>query len=583
MKRIATLLAALLLGAVALQAQNTEPVPVKVSSDRVRVGDKIYFAHVVTPRQTLYSIGKAYGVSTLDIIDSNPKLDLHNKPIHPGDVLLIPVRITLKEEPAAPADTVAAPADTVAVPVDSLAVPADTVAAPKLPVSTPNEGAEGESAANPAISTPNEGAEGESAPNPAISAPNEGAEDESAPNPAISTPNEGAEGESAANPAISTPIDTLKAEGDTLPAPADTVVAPFVPTRPPFIYDYADKIHVSLLLPFAADGEANAHYLNFYFGALLATRDLAAKGIDLDLTVIDVSSAKDFKRAGKAVAASDVIIGPVSPADIRRTLDLLPEGKSIVSPMDPKTEALTVDHPVILAATPARTQIEDAMGWMKSNMDPRDSLIVVKEAGYPMTYNAQYLIDRAEPENTGGSIRVSYALSEGIKMNEYFAVHTHLKDTVTWVIAASEHDVFVKDVIRNVALQNYMGHNVYIYGPAKTKSPDMDEMCGARLHQSATYYTDYNDSAVIRFVSDFRALFQTEPDNFAFHGYDTMMYFVSACDTYGRNWSQKLDEIQMSGLQTNFKFWWDPDRKGYVNSGIRRVIYSPGFKATLIK
>ena len=546
MKRIATLLAALLLGAVALQAQQTEPVPVKVSSDRVRVGDKVYFAHVVTPRQTLYSIGKAYGVSTLDIIDSNPKLDLHHKPIHPGDVLLIPVRIAVKEETPAPVDT---------------------SAAANSPVLTPDGASEGESAASSPVLTP-DGTLGAKADTLAAPADTLKA--------TVDTLNVQADSLKAA-------VDTLKSRTDSLATEADTLAVPFVPTRPPFVYDYADKINVSLLLPFAADNQANDHYLNFYFGALLAARDLADKGIELDLTVIDVSSARDFKRAGKAVASSDVIIGPVSPADIRRTLDLLPEGKSIVSPMDPKTEALTVDYPVILAATPVRTQIDDSMGWMKSNMDPRDSLIIVKEAGYPMTYNGQYLIDRAEPENTGGSIRVSYALSEGIKMNEYFAAHTHLKDTVTWVIAASEHDVFVKDVIRNVALQNYMGHNAYIYGPAKTKSPDMDEMCGARLHQSATYYTDYNDPSVIRFVSDFRALFQAEPDNFAFHGYDTMMYFVLACDTYGRNWSQKLDEIQMSGLQTNFKFWWDPDRKGYVNSGIRRVVYSPGFKATLIK
>ena len=538
-------MAALLLGAVALPAQQTEPVPVKVSSDRVRVGDKVYFAHVVTPRQTLYSIGKAYGVSTLDIIDSNPKLDLHHKPIHPGDVLLIPVRIVLKEEPAAPVDS---------------------SAAANPPILTPDGVSEGESAANPAILTPNGTLEAKS-----------------------DTLAAQADSLGAAVDSLGVAVDTLKARTDSTAAPADSLAVPadslepFAPVRPPFVYDYADKIHVALMLPFAADNEANPHYLNFYFGALLAARDLAAKGIDLDLSVIDVSSQKDFRKAGHTLAISDVIIGPVSPADIRRTLDLLPEGKSIVSPMDPKTEALTVDYPVILAATPVRTQIDDAMGWMKSNMDPRDSLIIVKEAGYPMTYNAQYLIDRAEPETTGGSIRVSYALSEGIKMNEYFAVHTHLKDTVTWVIAASEHDVFVKDVIRNVALQNYMGHNAYIYGPAKTKSVDMDEMCGARLHQSATYYTDYNDPSVIRFVSDFRALFQAEPDNFAFHGYDTMMYFVSACDTYGRNWSQKLDEMQMSGLQTNFKFWWDPDRKGYVNSGIRRVVYSPGFKATLIK
>ena len=542
MKRIATLIAALLLGAAAATAQQTEPVPVKVSTDRVRVGDKLYYAHVVTPRQTLYSIGRAYGVSTLDLIDSNPKLDLRNKPIHPGDVLLIPIRVAVKEETPAPVDT---------------------SAAANSPVLTPDGASEGKSAANSPVLTPG------TSPADSLGAPSDSL--------------------TAQVDTTKAPADSLKAQADTLESPADTLttqadsLVPSVPVRPPFIYDYADKIHVSLLLPFAADNEANPHYLNFYFGALLAARDLAAKGIDLDLTVIDVSSQRDFKKAGYSLALSDVIIGPVSPADIRRTLNLLPEGKSIVSPMDPKTEALTVDYPVILAATPVRTQIDDAMGWMKSNMDPRDSLIIVKEAGYPMTYNAQYLIDRAEPETTGGSIRVSYALSEGIKMNEYFAAHTHLKDTVTWVIAASEHDVFVKDVIRNVALQNYMGHNAYIYGPAKAKSPDMDEMCGARLHQSATYYTDYNDPSVIRFVSDFRALFQTEPDNFAFHGYDTMMYFVSACDTYGRNWSQKLDEIQMSGLQTNFKFWWDPDRKGYVNSGIRRVVYSPGFKATLLK
>ena len=362
----------------------------------------------------------------------------------------------------------------------------------------------------------------------------------------------------------------------------DTI--PEGPVRRPFIYDYVDKVHVALLLPLSAESEANAYYLNFYFGALLAARDLGNDDVDIDLTVVDVASAKDFAKAGKALEQSDVIIGPVSTSDIKRVLPLLPEGKFIVSPMDTRTEALTAEHPVILAATPAGTQIEDAVQWMKSNMAPADSLIIVKEAGYQMSANAQYLIDCIDPSSIDNLVQVSYALSDGIKMNEeFFAYHTHMKDTVTWVMAASEHDVFVKDVIRNVALQNYMGHNTYIYGPAKAKSPDMDEMCGARLHQSATYYIDYDDPAVIRFVKDFRALFQTEPDNFAFHGYDTMKYFVTACEEYGRHWQQKLDEHRMSGLQTNFKFVWNPETVGDVNAGIRRVVYSPGFKVEVQK
>lgn len=509
MKRSVLILAALLLGAAALNAQQQEtvvPVPVKVSTDRVRVGNNYYYTHVVVARQTLYSIGKAYGVSSLDIIDCNPKLDLHNRPIHPGDVLLIPVR----DIPAA-AETVEVPADTLATPADTLTVPADTVA---------------------------------------------------------------------------TPEDTVKAPADTMVAPADTLSAPAdtIPAKAPFVYDYAERIHVALLLPFAADSTANPRYMSFYFGALLAARDLAAREIDMDITAIDVSSPRDWRRAAPTLAKSDVIIGPVSPADIHRTLEILPEGKFIVSPMDPKTEVLTHESPVILAATPATTQIQDAVSWMKSNMAPADSLIIVKESGRAMTYNAQYLIDEINSASVPNRVSVSYALSEGIKMNEdFFAHHTHLKDTVTWVVTASEHDVFVADVIRNVALQNFTGHNTYIYGPAKTKSPEMEEMCGARLHQSAAYYIDYDDPAVIRFVNDYRALFQGEPDNFAFHGYDTMVYFVTACDTYGRNWEQKLDEFSCSGLQANFRFLPEELRKGHVNSGIRRVVYSPGFKAELRK
>ena len=514
-KSVALAIALLAWGAGAYAQTSDEFVPqqVNVSTDMVRVGDHLFYAHVVLARQTLYSIGKAYGVSTLDIIDANPKLDLRNRPIHPGDVLLIPVRL----QELAPASTTVAPADTLATPMDTLAAPVDTLAMPLDSLAAPLD-------------------------------------------------------------SLAAPLDSLAAPLDSLAVPADTL-----PVRP-FVYEPVEKVRVALLLPLAAESAANPYYLNFYFGALIAARDLGEEGLDMDITVLDVNSVKEFGKVEKALEQSDVIIGPVSTADITRTLPLLPEGKFIVSPMDTKTEALTAENPVILAATPATTQIDDAIDWMKSNMDPADSLIIVKEAGYQMSQNAQYMIEKIQPDSLDKKIQVSYTLSEGIKMNEdFFMHHTHLKDTVTWVVAASEHDVFVKDVIRNVALQNYMGRNNYIYGPAKAKSPDMDEMCGARLHQSATYYIDYDDPAVIAFVKDFRALFQAEPDNFAFHGYDTMRYFVGICSVYGRNWEQKLDEFGMYGLQTTFKFVWDPSTVGDVNAGIRRVVYFPGFQVEVLK
>ena len=161
-------------------------------------------------------------------------------------------------------------------------------------------------------------------------------------------------------------------------------------------------------------------------------------------------------------------------------------------------------------------------------------------------------------------------------MNEWFGIHTHMGDTATRVMALSERDVFVKDVIRNVYLQNSMKHNVTIYGPARTRSSEVEEMCNAYLHNSVTYYVDYDNPEVIRFVGNYRALFHTEPDSFAFHGYDTMRYFVSICAAYGRNWPAKLHTFSQSGLQTYFRF--EPaEGTGNVNAGLRRVLYTPGF------
>ena len=91
MKKLLALLACALLAAAPLDAQTIfKPSEVTVSRTVVTVDGKQYLSHVVRERQTLYSIGKAYGVSSLDIIDANPSLNLDFRSIKAGDILLIP-------------------------------------------------------------------------------------------------------------------------------------------------------------------------------------------------------------------------------------------------------------------------------------------------------------------------------------------------------------------------------------------------------------------------------------------------------------------------------------------------------------
>lgn len=100
MKRFAIIL---LLSALALPvaAQDYQVPEIEISKDKVLVDGKPFFAHVVTAKQTLFSISKAYGVSVRDIVEANQKLDLEKRGLKIGDVLLIPDALSVPEESAA--------------------------------------------------------------------------------------------------------------------------------------------------------------------------------------------------------------------------------------------------------------------------------------------------------------------------------------------------------------------------------------------------------------------------------------------------------------------------------------------------
>lgn len=514
---VSAILTALFFGS-GLQAQESayKAAGVEISADKVRLKGRTFYSHAVKEHQTLYSIAKAYQVQIIEIVEANPQLELNTKPLRTGDILLIPFK---------PLDNV------IDVPMSELQ--------PSLPVA--------QEPAEPAADNTADNAEA------LVDAPEESVQE-----PGLEE-----------QPALSEEKLVWQSEEGF---PSDSL---FYYWNEPLA---SDAVKVSLLLPFDADSSARRNYMNFYFGALLAARDLTLEGHPVDLHVFDTMSSVPVEEHAAVLRESDVIIGPVSNADILSVLPLLNRHQYLVSPLDARSESLCADNRVILAPTPASVQIADAMQWVKDDMlGGTDSLIVVRESNYKPSVTEMLILQELDLDNVERLIEVDYSLSAGLEMNEWFEIHTHLQDTVTRVVAASEHDIFVKDVIRNVYLQNNLKHNNVIYGPAKTRSPEMEEMCDARLHSSVTYHVDYTRPEVIRFVSDFRALFMCEPDNFAFHGYDTMRYFVSAAFTYGRNWARHLPEFKQSGLQIYFSFQKNRKEKGMVNHGLRRLVYSPGF------
>lgn len=82
-------------------AQEYQAPPVTISKERVRSGGKIYYAHVVLERQTLYSISKAYGVTLEEIYTANPFLNLETEGLRKGQILLVPYKEEIAQQIAA--------------------------------------------------------------------------------------------------------------------------------------------------------------------------------------------------------------------------------------------------------------------------------------------------------------------------------------------------------------------------------------------------------------------------------------------------------------------------------------------------
>ena len=93
----------------AVMAQEYENAPVSISKEKVRVDGKVCYSHIVQPKQTLYSIAKAYEVTVDEIHALNPSLK--ETGLKQNSIILIPTHDTSKKMADQPEKLTGAPKD----------------------------------------------------------------------------------------------------------------------------------------------------------------------------------------------------------------------------------------------------------------------------------------------------------------------------------------------------------------------------------------------------------------------------------------------------------------------------------------
>ena len=548
MKRLLTLIAALaVLGCAQAIAQEYVPAPVTVSKEKVKLNGKIYLSHVVLEKQTLYGISRAYGVTEDELYEANPSL--RETGLQKNAILLIPFKEQAEVNPDGQ-DVQKDYKEHVVRWYEDIDDISRRYGISVQRIMEYNGLKTRKLSTRQVLKIP---LREEDAP-----APDENPEEQ----PGV---------EEAPADTVATPEPDKFLIPEVIPVVSDSVL---------LTQRSRNSVDFSLILPLRAGSGTSEMNMDFYSGVLMAMRDLESQGIKAHLHVYDLNAGippvEDLLK-------SDFVLGPVASRDLEAILQRVDGGVPVISPLDQKAAALSVNYKnFIQVPSAADHQYEDLAQWVKEDLNPTDKIILITEKGAD-NVTAPVAIRSAMAHRELTYEILNYAISEGRSITTTLGEMLAGKDSLNRVIVASESEAFTGDVVRNLGIMQGKGFDLVMYAPSKVRTFETIEGTAyhdADLHITTSYHVDYSDPQVRSFVHAYRALFRTEPSQFAFQGYDTARYFVVRCLRYGDEWTHKLGMERSCGLHTDFLFV--PDENGNChNRAVRRVRFERDYTTTL--
>lgn len=548
-------------------AQAYVSTPVEISKEKVRIGGKLCYSHIVLERQTLYSISKAYGVSIEDIYRFNPSLK--EEGLKKNSIIVIPSQEALKNSQKPEKEEKEKKEEISA----KLPKPAE--------VKEKAERAE-EKAKRIHIAKWYEDLD--------VIADQYGvtAEDIMAAN-------------SLSGRKLSKRQKLIIPYPGEKPSVVEKVKDVAEAVKEVFITEKTDSsevqvavldnvsnvissVNLSLMLPLTdAEGDPSRNNMDFYCGALLAIHDMAEKGIGCNLNTYDImSSQQTFSIEG--LNESNAIIGPVSTADLTKLFNIASDAKAVISPLDPRSEKLVSMHRNMMQVpTPQKAQYTDLVNWLEEDFKEGDRVVMISEKGARQTGVISHMKEALDSSSLAYA-PFSYSILEGRDVTEALTgLMTY--EGANRVLIASESEAFVNDVVRNLNLLIFNNLDVVLYAPSKIRTfetIEVENFHNSSMHVSLGYYIDYEDPQVKDFLLKYRALYNTEPTQFAFQGYDITKYLMELCSKYGDGWMDAADATSMEMLQSTFSLRRQP-AGGFVNNGVRRIIYDKGYEIRKVK
>lgn len=378
---------------------------------------------------------------------------------------------------------------------------------------------------------------------------------------------------------------------ETDPEPVETDTT----TTPEYTYDnytmpVVDKTKtrtITLLLPLNSEGKANANYMDFYSGALMALEQIKRDGGNIHLNVIDYASDNltSIAESGK-IEESDMIIGPIRYDALKEFMPVANRLRiPVISPLDAAADSLLEESPYLFQAALSKKRQAEAMAEMiaeKYRTCQNPNVILVYNSESSMGPLGDMLKTALEErgiyvDNAGGIGALSYMRRD--------------RENVVVILTTAES--YAAEALRNLDIKMIPQEKVVLFANSRWKgfeTLDMNLYFKYNLQLCMPYNVDLDRNEVKQFIRRYRSLYNREPSANAFSGFDIVYLFcrnsVLGMREYAENpFNATATEymennlLQHNMLQQKFKFVKYPGG-GWFNTAATQVSFNPDYTIT---
>lgn len=317
-------------------------------------------------------------------------------------------------------------------------------------------------------------------------------------------------------------------------------------------------IKIALLMPFCAEEiNQNPNHKNadlgdacreYYQGLLIAADSLKNAGFNIEITIFDTErDTIKFKKIldNEAVQNADFIIGPV----IKEGQLMMQHFKNKknafhLSPLFTFTKTKINDERAISAYPDLTFYADYFVSYLNKNSSVGNIIVLVGKDISDKAL-ANYLKQIIKPE-----FPLKVKLVELAKVTDIYKNLS--KESENYIFMASDDENQINAALKMIAdTNNTFKMNTF----ALRKLIDFNIInteywLKSNLHIISPFYIDYSNLLTKKFIETYRIFYETEPNEFAFVGYDQ---FISTVSTYAQtNGSFKeLNKITPFSLLAN--------------------------------